>query len=127
MTDLPEAKPIEVERLKRRPQFLFVRGGHAARKKTVVVQGRRRAAEGRVGAGFTATKKIGNSVVRNRAKRRMREAARALLPLHGQPGCDYVFIARMDTAAIAWPRLLDDMEAALITLAARLSDTGKAD
>lgn len=123
MTDTPATNAIEVVRLKRRPQFLFVRAGHAQRNKSMVVQGRRRADDGCVGAGFTATKKIGNAVVRNRAKRRLREAARALLPRHGLAGCDYVFIARMDTAHIGWTRLLDDMEAALITLAARLAKT----
>ena len=112
---------IEVVRLRVRPQFIFVRGGRAERRKSLVVQARKRAgdAPGRhAGAGFTATKKIGNAVIRNRAKRRLREAARQLLPRLGQPGWDYVFIARQDTADIGWPRLLDDMESALISLAA---------
>jgi ribonuclease P protein component len=74
-----------------------------------------------MGAGFTATKKIGNAVTRNRAKRRLREAARTLLPLHGLAGTDYVFIARMDTATIGWQRLLDDMESALISLAQQIT------
>lgn len=69
-------------------------------------------------AGFTATKKIGGAVIRNRAKRRLREAARLLLPLHGKPGCDYVFIARGGTTARPWERLLDDVKSALISLAA---------
>ena len=69
-------------------------------------------------AGFTATRKVGGAVVRNRAKRRLREAARQLLPLHGRPGRDYVFIARGGTVNRPWPRLLDDMKSALISLAA---------
>jgi ribonuclease P protein component len=69
-------------------------------------------------AGFTATKKIGGAVVRNRAKRRLRETARALLPELGRPGCDYVFIARGGTATRPWPRLIDDVRSALISLAA---------
>ncbi|MEZ5999760.1 ribonuclease P protein component [Hyphomonas sp.] len=112
---------IEVVRLRVRPQFIFVRGGRAERRKSLVVQARKRAGEApgsHAGAGFTATKKIGNAVIRNRAKRRLREAARQLLPRLGQPGWDYVFIARQDTADIGWPRLLDDMESALISLAA---------
>jgi ribonuclease P protein component len=69
-------------------------------------------------AGFTATRKVGGAVVRNRAKRRLREAARLMLPLHGRPGCDYVFIARGGTTARPWGRLLDDVKSALISLAA---------
>ena len=70
--------------------------------------------------GFTATRKIGGAVVRNRAKRRLREAARILAPLHARAGCDYVFIARGGTTNRPWARLLDDMKTALIRLAADL-------
>jgi ribonuclease P protein component len=67
--------------------------------------------------GFTATRRIGGAVERNRAKRRLREAIRALAPLHAAPGHDYVLIARQGTARRAWPRLLDDVKSALIRLA----------
>jgi len=70
-----------------------------------------------MGAGFTATRKVGGAVVRNRAKRRLREAARLLLPEHGHAGFDYVFIARSGAPSRPWPRLLDDMKSALIRLA----------
>ena len=69
-------------------------------------------------SGFTATRKIGGAVQRNRAKRRLREAARVMLPLHGRPSCDYVFIARGGTTAREWGRLLDDVKNALLSLAA---------
>ena len=49
--------------------------------------------------GFTCSKKVGNAVARNRAKRRLREAARAVLPLYGQPGWDYVLIGRAGVTA----------------------------
>ncbi|MGB3625176.1 MAG: ribonuclease P protein component [Henriciella sp.] len=115
---------IEVVRLTVRPQFLFVRAGVSERRKSLVVQARmatgERAHPHAIGEGFTATKKIGNAVIRNRAKRRLKEAARQLLAEFGVPGADYVFIARMDTAEIGWQRLLDDMESALISLAATL-------
>ena len=71
-----------------------------------------------IGAGFTATRKVGGAVTRNRCKRRLREAARLLLPVLGHPGFDYVFIARQGTADRDWPRLLDDVKSALVRLAA---------
>ncbi len=110
-----------VARLKTRPQFLFVRGGKSERKRSLVIQARRRKGSTTIGEGFTATKKVGNAVIRNRAKRRLRAASHQLLPLHGVPGVDYVFIARLDTATIGWQRLLDDMESALISLANQFS------
>ena len=56
-------------------------------------------------------------MVRNRAKRRLREAARRLVPALGRPGVDYVFIARQQTVTRPWGSLLDDVERALISLA----------
>ncbi len=121
----PEAIVVS---LKRRSQFLFVRKGTDYRTRSVVVQARRRptASDDKtsIGIGLTATKKIGNAVIRNRAKRRLRAAAAALLPQFGVAGTDYVFIARRDTAALAWQRLLDDMEKALVSLASTLGETG---
>jgi ribonuclease P protein component len=92
----------------------------------VLAQGRDRA-DGTplIRIGFTATKRIGGAVVRNRAKRRLREAARQLAPLHARPGCDYVFIARGGTVLRPWARLLDDMKTALIRLAADVGAPGE--
>lgn len=45
--------------------------------------------------GYTVTKKIGNAVVRNRMKRRLRALARELLPAEGVAGADHVLIGRM--------------------------------
>ena len=108
-----------IRRLKTRAQFLAAAKGASLGRGAVVVQKRGRDdGSPHVGEGFTATKKIGNAVVRNRAKRRLREAARALLPLHGEAGCDYVFIARAGAGERPWLRLLDDVGSALIGLAA---------
>jgi ribonuclease P protein component len=111
---------VETRRLQKRREFTFVRDGRTERRKSLVVQARARAGEApgsHTGVGFTATKKIGGAVQRNRAKRRLREAARRLLPRLGLPGWDYVFIAREATGEAGWSRLLDDMESALLSLA----------
>ena len=76
---------------------------------------------GVIRVGFTATRRIGGAVVRNRAKRRLREAARAMFPGLARAGCDYVLIARGGSTSRPYPRLLDDVKSALIRLAADLS------
>ena len=112
---------MPIERLRKRPDFLATAKGAACARGAVVAQARNRndGAE-TVRIGFTATRRIGGAVDRNRAKRRLREAARILAPLHARAGCDYVFIARGGTANRPWGRLLDDMKTALIRLAADL-------
>ena len=68
---------------------------------------------GRLRVGFTASKKIGNAVARNRAKRRLRAAASQLLPLLGRAGHDYVLVARGTTVARPFPALLSDITTAM--------------
>jgi ribonuclease P protein component len=63
--------------------------------------------------GFTASRKVGNAVVRNRSKRRLRAAAAQILADHARPGTDYVLIARSGTAGRPYPALRDDLTAAL--------------
>lgn len=64
--------------------------------------------------GYTCSKKVGNAVARNRAKRRLREIARAVLPVAGKEGHDYVLIGRNTaTATISFSQLLTDLEKAL--------------
>ncbi|MGY6532144.1 ribonuclease P protein component [Glycocaulis sp.] len=103
-----------------RRDFLRARdaGRSTARPGMVVQAVLRDPVEGPPRAGFTASKKVGNAVQRNRARRRLKEAARLILPLHGAAGTDYVFIARAGTAARPWTALLDDMKSALLSLAA---------
>lgn len=52
-----------------------------------------------VRVGFTCSKKVGNAVARNRAKRRLREIARLDLPALAKPGHDYVLIGKRDATA----------------------------
>jgi ribonuclease P protein component len=68
---------------------------------------------GRLRIGFTASKKIGNAVARNRAKRRLRAAASQVLPLLGREGHDYVLVARGTCVARPFPALLSDITTAL--------------
>jgi ribonuclease P protein component len=115
---LPKGRVV-LRRLKVRPQFLAAAKGLARPCGAVLIQTRDRAdGDPTIGVGFTATKRIGGAVVRNRAKRRLREAARQLIPAHGVAGADYVLVARQSCAERPWPRLLDDVKTALIRLAA---------
>jgi len=64
--------------------------------------------------GFTCSKKVGNAVARNRAKRRLREIARLTLPHHGRDGWDYVLVGRADaTATVDFARMTEDLRHAL--------------
>ena len=63
--------------------------------------------------GLTATKKIGNAVTRNRARRRMRALARGYLVPLAQPGTDYVLIARHDTGNADWQDMAKGLQKAI--------------
>lgn len=71
--------------------------------------------------GFTASKKVGNAVARNRAKRRLRALARAVLPAQGRPGWDYVLIGRLEVTAT---RDFKAMQADLTQALAKLHKRG---
>jgi len=110
---------VYLQPLRKRREFLACAKGRSLARGAVAIQVLPRPDGGAgIGVGFTATRKIGGAVERNRAKRRMREAARLLLPLHGRPAHDYVFVARGGVGQRPWLRLLDDVTTALISLAA---------
>ncbi len=122
-----------IGRLKRRAEFLQVA---AANRKWVapglILQVRRQpephaspteaaaapAAAEAIGAdtirvGFTASRKVGNAVKRNRARRRLRAVAEQVLPAHAEPGHDFVLIARAATVDRAFASLIGDLVAGL--------------
>ena len=103
-----------IARLKTRPDFLAAAKAASCARGAVVLQARDRADDQPlVRVGFTATKKVGGAVIRNRAKRRLRAAASQLLPLLGRDGHDYVLVARGTTVARPFPALLSDITTAL--------------
>lgn len=65
---------------------------------------------GEVRIGYTVTKKMGGAVVRNRIKRRLREAAKSAITKNGQPGHDYVVISRHKALNCDFLELQRDME-----------------
>jgi ribonuclease P protein component len=106
-----------VERLKTRADFLRAARGIRRVEGAITLETcptpMAQTLSGCLRVGFTASKKIGNAVARNRAKRRLRAAASQLLPLLGRDGHDYVLVARGTTVARPFPALLSDITTAL--------------
>lgn len=126
-TDATPSAPLVV--LTKRADFVAASRARRQARPGLLVQGRRRApgeaGEG-VRVGFTCSKKVGNAVARNRAKRRLRAAARAVLPAHGRPGWDYVLIGRPEaTAARPYARLCDDLADAIAAIHAPRKPEGE--
>jgi ribonuclease P protein component len=118
MSDKPA---LTIDRLTIRRQFLHVAQGRKATGRFVLLQARHASDEtaskrGLVRYGLTASKKVGNAVARNRARRRLRAAMLELLPIHGLAGNDYVAVARTATVTADWPALLDDLTRLFIRL-----------
>ena len=66
--------------------------------------------------GFTVSRRVGNAVVRNRARRRLREVIRLFLKNHAPQGCDLVIVARTPAAAMDFSALAADFEKGLAAL-----------
>jgi ribonuclease P protein component len=75
-----------------------------------------------VRVGFTTSKKVGNAVARNRARRRLRAAVDEVFPALARPGLDYVVIGRQETVARPYSLLLQDLRTALKRVGGLRSD-----
>ena len=118
---------MRIATLKKRSDFLRVRS--AARRWAapgLVLQAapmpEADAGQGQVRVGYTASRRIGNAVARNRAKRRLRAAVAHVMPASAQCGCDYVVIARAATLTRPFDALTGDLAAALARVGARTGD-----
>ena len=118
----PEGLPRPVEIIAKRRDFLAASRARKWVAPSMIVQGRKRRdgeapSPGALRVGYTCSKKVGNAVARNRAKRRLRAAVAMVLPRAGRPGWDYVLIGRHEvTAARPFQDLLGDLETALARL-----------
>lgn len=93
----PAVSVCPLETLRNRSDFLAAARAKRAGQPGFLLQARHRDEGAHIRIGYTCSKKIGNAVTRNRAKRRLREIAAQVLPAHGQPGWDYVLVGRPET------------------------------
>jgi ribonuclease P protein component len=106
--------PISPGRLTRRADFLRVAAkGRKAPMPGLVLQTLKRGDDAPARLGFTVTKKVGNAVIRNRTRRRLKEAARLLLRDQPLAGADVVLIGRDATRSRDFAALREDLRRAL--------------
>jgi ribonuclease P protein component len=118
----PRAKPARLTTLKKRPEFLRVRGGGRWATAAFVLEGKPR--DGRAVAetprfGFTVSKQVGNAAERNRIRRRLKAAVRDVLLEQSRRDYDYVLIARRPALDAAFAALVSDLAEALKRVHAR--------
>ncbi len=110
----PAAVFVRPDRMRKRADFLRAAQARRASAPAFSLQGRDRGDSAPPRLGFTCSKKVGNSVARNRARRRLREIARQVMPALGRPGWDYVLIGRPDlTATRQFALMVEDLRRAL--------------
>jgi ribonuclease P protein component len=131
---VPDAdqSPCRLEQLKTRADFLRAQKGRRSHAPGLILEScatpTAASKSNTLRWGVTASRKVGGAVERNRAKRRLREAGRARLPLSGRAERDYVLVARTATLTREFPALLEDLAKALAAVHAALDrEKDKAD
>lgn len=99
----------KLETIPKRADFLKAAKARSKAAHGLVLQARDRGDADNFRVGFTVTKKVGNAVIRNRVRRRLREAARLRLSELALPGYDYVLIGRKGTIDRDFASLLGDL------------------
>ena len=103
-----------IETLKRRADYLAANGGRRVVTPAFILQVRPRGdGDPRIRLGITVSKKVGNSVTRNRLKRRFRALARAVLPESGFEGADHVLIGRAGQVERPFDAMTEELRKAL--------------
>lgn len=97
------------QRIKKRADFLAAARAFSWATPGLVLQARKRDDTDPPRVGFTVTKKVGNAVIRNTVKRRLREAVRAEFTEHANPGYDYVVIGRKTSIDADFDSLKSDL------------------
>ena len=97
------------KRLRKRAEFLAVRAGEKRRGRLFLLEALKRPDSDASRIGITVTKKVGNAVVRNRVRRRIKEAMRVHVADDMAPGSDYVIVARRDVLAVPFQTLTAEL------------------
>ncbi|MDQ2704388.1 MAG: ribonuclease P protein component [Pseudomonadota bacterium] len=96
-------------RLRKRAEFLAVRRGEKRRGRLFLLEVLERGDGDAARVGFTVTKKVGNAVVRNRVRRRLKEAVRIDAAGDMKPGNDYVIVGREDVLAAPFAEIRTEL------------------
>ncbi len=123
-----DSETPKISRLRRRADFQRAARGQRARMDAFALQANLRpSAPDRLGArvGFTVTKKLGGAVVRNRIRRRLKEALRLSSELEARPDHDYVMMAQREALKQRFDQLQADLTRAFFLVHARLPRSGR--
>ena len=107
------SKQQKIDKITKRSDYLRASKSKYFRSNSFIIQFYNRVDDLEPRYGVTATKKIGNAIKRNKAKRRIRNLVKDLLPKYGKNGYDYVFIAKENLINEDWEVLKEESTSVL--------------